>query len=158
MKVYQLFISSDPDGYEICFVEDKAFYDLATATYDVIDFEERARRGGDGNPPPRYIPPAKEGVTECLLVATGVKFISTALNAPQNKDKIVVLFFSAPWCKNCMKIKPFIIQMADNYKEEMVVMYVDTTDEKLQEVCTDTSGTRSFSTGQCYISSLIVTS
>jgi hypothetical protein len=52
---------SDPDGYEICFVEDRAFYDLATATYDIVDFEERASRGGDGHPPPRYIPPPKEG-------------------------------------------------------------------------------------------------
>ena len=44
----------DRDGYEICFVEDEAFYELATPTYDVVNFEERASRGGDGNPPPRY--------------------------------------------------------------------------------------------------------
>lgn len=42
----------DRDGYEICFVEDEAFYDLATPTYDVVDFAARAKRGGDGNPPP----------------------------------------------------------------------------------------------------------
>lgn len=29
----------DRDGYEICFVEDIAFYDLATPLYDVIDYE-----------------------------------------------------------------------------------------------------------------------
>eukprot|EP00596_Hydrurales_sp_CCMP1899_P007001 CAMPEP_0119034434 /NCGR_PEP_ID=MMETSP1177-20130426/1415_1 /TAXON_ID=2985 /ORGANISM="Ochromonas sp, Strain CCMP1899" /LENGTH=384 /DNA_ID=CAMNT_0006991859 /DNA_START=284 /DNA_END=1438 /DNA_ORIENTATION=- len=130
-------ILSDPDGYEICFVEDKAFYDLATATYDVVDFEERASRGGDGNPPPRYIPPPKDTekeVESSLLIATDEEFISTTLNAPQNKDKTVVLFFSASWCKNCMKIKPFIIQMAHTYKEEMVAVYVDTTDDNLQEV------------------------
>ena len=40
----------DPDGYEICFVEDVGFYDLATPTYDVVDFDERATRGGDGVP------------------------------------------------------------------------------------------------------------
>lgn len=38
----------DRDGYEICFVEDEAFYALATPLYDVIDFAERATRGGDG--------------------------------------------------------------------------------------------------------------
>ncbi len=45
-------ILCDRDGYEICFVEDEAFYELATPTYDVIDFDERASRGGDGAPPP----------------------------------------------------------------------------------------------------------
>jgi hypothetical protein len=44
----------DRDGYEICFVEDEAFYDLATPLYDVIDFASRATRGGDGAPPPNY--------------------------------------------------------------------------------------------------------
>jgi thiol-disulfide isomerase/thioredoxin len=48
--------------------------------------------------------------------------------------KSVLLFFSASWCKNCMKIKPFMMQMAEKYKEELVVIYVDTTDDKLQEV------------------------
>jgi len=41
-------ILADRDGYEICFVEDEAFYALATPLYDVIDFQERALRGGDG--------------------------------------------------------------------------------------------------------------
>ena len=31
-------------------MEDEAFYDLATPKYDVIDFVERASRGGDGAP------------------------------------------------------------------------------------------------------------
>jgi catechol 2,3-dioxygenase-like lactoylglutathione lyase family enzyme len=29
----------DRDGYEICFVEDAAFYDLATPLYDIVDFQ-----------------------------------------------------------------------------------------------------------------------
>ena len=29
----------DRDGYEICFVEDKAFYDLAMPLYDVVDYQ-----------------------------------------------------------------------------------------------------------------------
>jgi hypothetical protein len=45
-------ILRDRDSYEICFVEDKAFYDLAASKFDVINFGERATRGGDGNPPP----------------------------------------------------------------------------------------------------------
>jgi hypothetical protein len=31
-----MYMFSDPDGYEICFVEDKAFYDLAIPTYDML--------------------------------------------------------------------------------------------------------------------------
>lgn len=45
-------ILQDPDGYEICFVEETGFYALAVPVYDVVDFEDRARRGGDGAPPP----------------------------------------------------------------------------------------------------------
>ena len=39
-------ILQDRDGYEICFVEDIAFYDLATPKYDVVDWVSRAARGG----------------------------------------------------------------------------------------------------------------
>lgn len=53
----------DRDGYEICFVEDEAFYDLATPTYDVVDFAARAKRGGDGNPPPSQQQQQKEGAS-----------------------------------------------------------------------------------------------
>ena len=44
-------ILRDRDEYEICFVEDKAFYDLATTKYDIIDFEASEKRGGDDAPP-----------------------------------------------------------------------------------------------------------
>jgi hypothetical protein len=37
-------------SYEICFVEDIGFYELATPTYDVVDWADRASRGGDGVP------------------------------------------------------------------------------------------------------------
>ena len=43
-------ILKDRDDYEICFVEDIAFYQLATPTYDVIDWEARAKNGGDRAP------------------------------------------------------------------------------------------------------------
>lgn len=39
-------ILGDPDGYEICYVEAVAFYQLAEPKYDVIDFASRATRGG----------------------------------------------------------------------------------------------------------------
>ena len=45
-------ILESPCGYEICYVEDEAFYDLATPTYEAIQWEERAKKGGDGNPLP----------------------------------------------------------------------------------------------------------
>lgn len=46
-------ILGDPDGYEICYVEAEAFYQLAEPKYDVIDFASRATRGGDGAAPPK---------------------------------------------------------------------------------------------------------
>lgn len=46
-------ILGDPDGYEICYVEDVAFYQLAEPKYDVIDYAARAARGGDGAAPPK---------------------------------------------------------------------------------------------------------
>lgn len=39
--------------YEICYVEDIAFYELATPKYDVIDWNYRASKGGDGVPLPK---------------------------------------------------------------------------------------------------------
>ena len=36
-------ILSDPDGYEICFVGDVGFYDLATPLYDKVTIAIRAR-------------------------------------------------------------------------------------------------------------------
>lgn len=59
-------ILADPDGYEICFVEDIGFYQLATPIYDVIDFQERASRGGDGAPPPG----SKEISLDCITFNT----------------------------------------------------------------------------------------
>ena len=47
-------ILGDRDGYEICFVEDIGYWDLANPLYDLIDWAERATRGGDGAPPPKY--------------------------------------------------------------------------------------------------------
>jgi hypothetical protein len=48
-------ILRDRDEYEICFVENKAFYELATPIYDIIDFAAREVKGGDDVP-------VKEGI------------------------------------------------------------------------------------------------
>lgn len=47
-------ILADPDGYEICFVNEDGFYDLCSLKPgdDYIDWEERASLGGDGHKPP----------------------------------------------------------------------------------------------------------
>lgn len=60
----------DRDGYEICFVEDEAFYDLATPTYDVVDFAARAKKGGDGHPPPTLKQAQGEAGTQPLQSVT----------------------------------------------------------------------------------------
>lgn len=60
----------DRDGYEICFVEDEAFYDLATPTYDIVDFAARAKKGGDGHPPPTLKQAQGEAGTQALQSVT----------------------------------------------------------------------------------------
>ena len=54
-------ILADPDGYEICFVGDVGFWDLAKPLYDKVDWGLRAARGGDGAAPPKVkkLEPAK---------------------------------------------------------------------------------------------------
>lgn len=65
------------DGYEICFVEADAFYQLAEPKYDVIDFASRATRGGDGAAPPK---------SEKLQHAAGV---TKAVATPEEVDEAV---------------------------------------------------------------------
>jgi hypothetical protein len=43
-------ILKDRDGYEICFVEDIGFYQLAVPTYDLVNWQERTKMGGDREP------------------------------------------------------------------------------------------------------------
>lgn len=65
------------DGYEICFVEAVAFYQLAEPKYDVIDFASRATRGGDGAAPPK---------SEKLQHAAGV---TAAVTTPEEVAEVV---------------------------------------------------------------------
>lgn len=86
----------DRDGYEICFVEDIGFYDLATPKYDIVDFPERATRGGDGAPAPGALDTVGSGeITEL----TDVDEVASKLE--EAGEKAVILDFNAGWCKNC---------------------------------------------------------
>lgn len=69
--------STPADGYEICFVEAVAFYQLAEPKYDVIDFAARATRGGDGAAPPK---------SEKLQHAAGV---TAAVTTPEEVEEAV---------------------------------------------------------------------
>ena len=114
-------ILRDKDEYEICFVEDIAFYDLATPKYDVIDFAERATRGGDGAPLPQQEALKHEGddIKDILSVDELNEYISST------KDKSVVLCFGASWCKNCKKIHPYVESQARAYSSTAVTLSVD---------------------------------
>lgn len=92
----------DRDGYEICFVEDEAFYDLATPTYDIIDFDSRAARGGDGAPPPKH-KLGSESKGEPLPFLETVEEYEEQVTSVG--EKLLVLDFGAGWCKNCKKVK-----------------------------------------------------
>jgi len=112
-------ILADPNGYEICFVEDEAFYDLATPKYDVIDFVERASRGGDGAPPPKVA--LEHGAT--LKAVTQPEEVQESVASAG--DKLVVLDFGAGWCKNCKKLAPSVEAMAQQLAKYVVFLSVD---------------------------------
>ncbi|CAM9924748.1 unnamed protein product, partial [Heterosigma akashiwo] len=114
-------ILADPDGYEICFVEDEAFYELATPLYDVIDFVERASRGGDGAPPPK----AEKLAHAAALTAVADPEALAAELARAGEGKLVVLDFGAGWCKNCQRLAPQVGAMAAQLAEHAVFLTVD---------------------------------
>ncbi|CAN0329651.1 unnamed protein product, partial [Hapterophycus canaliculatus] len=85
-------ILGDPDGYEICFVEAEAFYELAEPKYDVIDFDSRATRGGDGAAPPKGEKlQHAEGVTSAVTTPEEVAEVVGAAA----EDGLVLLDFGA---------------------------------------------------------------
>lgn len=117
----------DRDGYEICFVEDKAFYELAAPTYDVIDWTMRASRGGDGHLPPGKASAESSDTSE----EAGPEWtLESVLQRVQqcvtgNRSKPVVLCFSAMWCKVCTKIKPSLQQLIAKVADKVDVMLID---------------------------------
>lgn len=79
------------DGYEICFVEADAFYQLAEPKYDVIDFASRATRGGDGAAPPKSEKlQHAAGVTEAVTTPEEVEAAVAAAG-----DGLILLDFGA---------------------------------------------------------------
>lgn len=115
-------ILADTDQYEICFVGDVGFYDLATPLYDLVDWKLRAGRGADGAPPPHKQKRAAEAVNAAAGAATAsspaaaggaeVKAVLDLAGVEGLGPGAVVLDFGASWCKNCDKIKPFVDQLA----------------------------------------------
>jgi catechol 2,3-dioxygenase-like lactoylglutathione lyase family enzyme len=110
-------ILNDRDGYEICFVEDAAFYDLATPKYDVVDFVARAALGGDGAPPP-----AATAVEHSHNI-TPLSDVDEANSILSSESGLVVFDFSAGWCKNCQRIAPHISSLASKFGSEVVYLH-----------------------------------
>jgi thiol-disulfide isomerase/thioredoxin len=112
-------ILQDRDGYEICFVEDEAFYELATPTYDAIDWQIRRLRGGDGAPPPQ---PTKLAHSEAMRTVDTLEELQQLLS---ESSLPVVVDFVASWCKKCKKIFPFVEKQAQQLAEHAVFLSVD---------------------------------
>lgn len=121
-------ILSDPDGYEICFVGDIGFYDLATPLYDRVDWGLRAARGGDGAAPPmagKKLAPAK-GMSAVKESAEVAKLAEGS--------KLVVLDFGAAWCKNCTKLQPFCEGLAETMSDvTFASVDIDDAEELVEE-------------------------
>jgi len=118
----------DRDGYEICFVEDEAFYALATPLYDVIDFEERATRGGDGAPPPASEALGHEEGGAIVLIESVDELqeeLDKAAAAAGGGGKSVFVEFGAGWCKNCKRLAPFVEAQAKKTAGSITVLLVD---------------------------------
>ena len=99
-------ILSDPDDYEICFVGDVGFYDLATPLYDKVDWAVRAARGGDGAAPPQSA--TKHVAAKGMSAASGHADVESLVAG----GKPVVLVFGASWCKRCAELAPFCAVLA----------------------------------------------
>lgn len=121
-------ILADPDGYEICFVGDIGFYDLATPLYDLVDWGLRAKRGGDGAAPPK---PAKK-----LEAAKGMSAVLDSADVAKLAagKKAVVLDFGAAWCKNCTRLTPFCENLAAKMKDvAFASVDIDEAEELVEE-------------------------
>mmetsp|Transcript_20094 Transcript_20094/g.68117 ORF Transcript_20094/g.68117 Transcript_20094/m.68117 type:complete len:410 (+) Transcript_20094:19-1248(+) len=110
-------ILADPDGYEICFVEDVAFYQLAEPLYDVVDWAARTARGGDGAPPPQH-----EEIEHGPLMDSAATVDELKAKMDAAGDRPVVLDFGASWCKKCKKIAPFMEEQAASFSQAKFIL------------------------------------
>ena len=85
----------------------------------MIDFAERATRGGDGAPPPK---PALEH-SDALETVTSQEELDAAVAGAG--DKLVVLDFGAGWCKKCSALMPKMEGFADQYGAAATFLAVD---------------------------------
>lgn len=108
-------------------MEDAAFYDLATPMYDVIDWEERSSRGGDGSPLPEQPPMHAAGT----IVVTSTEQYSSLVSGSSSAS---IVEFGASWCKKCKAISPQITQLAAA-NPSIAVLTVDI--DELQELSTE---------------------
>jgi len=51
-----------------------------------------------------------------------------------NNDTLIMLYFTASWCGPCQKIKPFIKQKQEEYKN-VCFSTIDVDDDDYQELC-----------------------
>ena len=105
-------------------MEDAAFYALATPLYDVIDWDERASRGGDGSPL-SVLPPMH--ATGTIVVTSAEQFASLVSGSPS----VSIVEFGASWCKKCKAISPKITQLAVE-NPSIAVLTIDI--DELQEL------------------------
>ena len=85
----------------------------------MIDFAERATRGGDGAPPPK---PALEH-SDALETVTTPEELEAALASAGGK--LVVLDFGAGWCKKCNALMPKMEGYAAQYGAAVTFLAVD---------------------------------
>ena len=58
----------------------------------------------------------------------------------KNNDVLIFIYFTATWCGPCKKIKPFIQQKIDEYKNKNVLFKtIDVDDDEYSELCDDLS-------------------
>ena len=90
-------ILSDPDAYEICFVNEAGFDDLCATKPgdDFVDWGARWAAGGDGRPPPRL---DYRGLATGEVVAVGDED-DFAAKLEAARGRLVVVDFMGTWCK-----------------------------------------------------------
>jgi len=127
----QVAILTDPDGYEICFVNEDGFNDLCSLGPgdDYIDWAERAALGGDGHPLPSLqgeggaLPPLAGSAVLLRPEEISQAAKSTAAaDAPTLSDVATssgrsIVMWAAPWCKYCKRAMPAFVEGSNAISE-----------------------------------------